>query len=494
LKKMSVSTAQLAPADVWTGRIYNGAWVPPGGGTMRVQDKATGVDIGEVGIASPEDVAAAAAVALDAQRVWKELPGPARGDVLREVSRLVLEHGEEIADQIVRESGSIGAKGEWEVRMTAREILEAAAIGSEPIGLIVATAEPGRQSFARRVPIGVVGVITPWNSPFLLAARAIGPALATGNAVILKPDPHTPICGGVMWAQLLEAAGLPAGLFHVVPGGIPTGEALVEEPLIEMVSFTGSTRAGRTVGAKAGGLLKRVSLELGGNNPYIVLDDADIEAAASAGAWASFFHQGQICLTAGRHIVHERVADDYVDALIEHARGLVIGDPSAGAVHLGPIVNERQAASVDRILNESLTQGAELRFGGSRNGLFFEPSVVTGVKPGMPLFDEEIFGPVAAITTFADDNEAVGLANSTSYGLSAAVVGADLGRAKRIADQLHAGIIHINDQPVLHEVYGPIGGVGVSGNGHNYGAVTNADQFTEWQWVTTRTEMPPYPF
>ena len=261
-----------------------------------------------------------------------------------------------------------------------------------------------------------------------------------------------------------------------------------------MISFTGSTRAGRTVGAKAGGLLKRVSLELGGNNPYIVLDDADIGAAASAGAWASFFHQGQTCLTAGRHIVHERVADDYVDALIEHARGLVVGDPSAGAVDLGPIINERQAASVDRILNESLTQGAQLRFGGSRNGLFFQPSVVTGVKPGMPLFDEEIFGPVAAITTFADDKEAVELANSTSYGLSAAVVGADVGRAKRIADQLHAGIVHINDQPVLHEVYGPIGGVGVSGNGHNYGAVTNADEFTEWQWVTTRTQMPPYPF
>jgi benzaldehyde dehydrogenase (NAD) len=483
-----------ASPDAWTDKIYSGGWVTPCGGTTDVTDKATAAVIGSMGVASAEDVARASTAAREAQARWATVPGPRRGDILREFSRLVLANAERIATQIVRETGSIRPKGDWEVHMTAREVLEAANLGSEPTGVLAATEEPGRQSVARRLPVGVVAVITPWNSPFLLACRALAPALVTGNAVLLKPDPQTPICGGALFAELFEQAGLPEGLLHVLPGGVPTGEALVGDPGVNMVSFTGSTRAGRLIGATAGGQLKRVSLELGGNNPYIVLDDADLEAAASAGAWASFFHQGQICLTAGRHLVQRNVAQAYTDALVAHARKLTVGDPSAGAVHLGPIINERQAANVDRILGESLAQGATLLTGGTRDGLFYQPTVVTGVRPGMPLFDEEIFGPIAAVTTVADDAEAVALANRTCYGLVAAVMCGDLGRAQRVADQLRTGIVHINDQTVLHEVYGPIGGIGVSGNGFNHGTLTNADQFTEWQWVTTRTEIPAYPF
>jgi benzaldehyde dehydrogenase (NAD) len=206
--------------------------------------------------------------------------------------------------------------------MTTREILEVASHGSEPSGFITASEVPGRHSIARRVPVGVVGVITPWNSPFLLASRAVAPALATGNAVLLKPDPQSPICGGVFFAEIFEAAGLPKGLLHVLPGGAETGDALVKNPLVKMIRFTGSSKVGRQVGSIAGGLLKRVSLELGGNNPFIVLDDVDIEAAASAGAWGSYLHQGQICLTVGRHLVHEKIADAYVDALVWRAKEL----------------------------------------------------------------------------------------------------------------------------------------------------------------------------
>ena len=483
-----------ASPDVWTDKIYSGGWVAPGGGVAEVTDKATGAVIGSMGVASADDVRTAAVTARAAQAEWATVPGPKRGDVLREFSRLLLENADEIAAQIVRETGSIAAKAAWEVHMTAREVLEAANLGSEPTGIIAASAEVGRHSVARRIPIGVVSIITPWNSPFLLASRAVAPALATGNAVLLKPDPQTPIAGGALFAYLFEKAGLPAGLLHVLPGGVETGEAVVADEGVDMVSFTGSTRAGRLIGATAGGQLKRVSLELGGNNPYIVLDDVDVEAAASAGAWGSFFHQGQICLTTGRHLVHAGVVDAYTDALVAHARKLVVGDPSDGKVQLGPIINERQAANVDRILAESLEQGAVLLTGGTRDGLFYQPTVVTGVKPGMPLFDEEIFGPIAAITVVADDEEAVRLANQTSYGLASAVAGADLARAQRVADRIRTGVVHINDQTVLHEVYGPIGGIGVSGNGFNHSTLTNADQFTEWQWVTTRTEIPAYPF
>lgn len=489
-----MTTTRLDTTDVWNGRIYSGGWREPGAGTTDVFEKATGNALGNMGVASAEDVSSAARTARRAQVDWAATPGPLRGDVLRVFSRLVLEHRDEIAERIVLETGAIGPKGEWEVDMTAREVLEAAALGSQPSGIVAASTEVGRRSVARRIPIGVVGIITPWNSPFLLAARAVAPALATGNAVLLKPDPQTPICGGAIFARLLEEAGLPDELFHVLPGGVETGEALVSEPLVDMISFTGSTRAGRQIGSVAGGLLKRVSLELGGNNPLVVLDDVDIAAASSAGAWGSFFHQGQICLTAGRHIVHERIADEYVGGLVTRAKALVVGDPHACMVDLGPIVNEKQAANVDRIVAETVAQGGVLLAGGRRNGLFYEPTVITDVRPGMPAFDEEIFGPVAAVTTFGTDDEAVELANQTSYGLVGAVLAADLTRAQHIADKLRVGVVHINDQTVLHEVYGPIGGVGTSGNGFNHSTLTNADQFTEWQWVTSRDQIPGYPF
>lgn len=480
--------------EMWAGKIYSGGWKEPGLGTLPVTEKATGATIGHVGIASSADVAAAAAAAHDAQVAWAEVPGPRRGDVLREFARLVLENSEQIAEQMIRETGAIRAKAQWEVETAAREILENAALGSQPSGILAATAEVGRHSIARRVPMGVVGVITPWNSPLLLAARAVAPALVTGNAVLLKPAPASPICGGVVFAQLLEKAGLPQGLMHVLPGDIETGEALVKDPLVDMVSFTGSTRAGRVIGSIAGSLLKRVSLELGGNNPYIVLDDVDIDAAVGAGAWGSFFHQGQICLTAGRHLVHERIAKAYIDAMVTKAKGITVGDPFTQDVQVGPIVNERQAANAERVVSESVAKGAQVLVGGSRDGLFFEPTVMIGVTPGMPAFDEEIFGPVVAITTFSDDDEAVSLANQTDYGLVGAVVSADQARAQRIADRLRVGVVHINDQTVLHEVFGPIGGVGTSGNGFNHSTLTNADQFTEWQWVTSRSEIPTYPF
>jgi benzaldehyde dehydrogenase (NAD) len=483
------------PAGTWADGLYGETWRrEPGPGTAPVIDKASGAVLGHIKEATAADVAVAAAAAHKAQREWAEVPGPTRGDVLREFSRLIAKYGPEISEMIVRETGSIGPKGQWEVDVAVREVIEGAALGSQPSSLVTACEDPGRENVARRIPVGVVGVITPWNSPFALAVRALAPALTLGNAVLLKPDPQTPVCGGVMLAALLAEAGLPDGLLQVLPGGLATGEAVVTDPHVEMVSFTGSPRGGRAVGAAAGGLLKRVSLELGGNNPFVVLEDTDIDAAASAGAWGSFFHQGQICMTTGRHIVHESIADAYTENLVNRARKLVLGDPYTDQVHLGPIINERQALNVDRVVAETIAQGATLRTGGSRKGLYFEPTVLSGVRPGMPAFDEEIFGPVAAITTFSTDDEAVALANNTSYGLVASVASGDLARAQRIARRLRVGQVHVNDQTVIHDVFGPIGGLGVSGNGYNYGAVTNADQFTEWQWSTTRTQIPAYPF
>ena len=484
----------LAQPSVWSGNIYSDGWRSGEGGALTVTDKSTGERLGEIGRASAKDVASAALIARESQRAWAALPGPHRGDIVRKASQLVVEYADEIAAQIVRETGSIRAKGRAEAALTAREILEAASLASQPTGFITASESPGRRSIARRIPVGVVGVITPWNSPFLLASRAVAPALAAGNAVLLKPDPQSPVCGGAFFAQLFEAAGLPKGLLHILPGGAEVGDALVKDENVDMITFTGSTKVGRSIGATAGALLKRVSLELGGNNAFIVLDDADIDAAASAGAWGSFFHQGQICFTAGRHLVHERIAEDYVKALARHAQALKVGNPSTSEVHLGPLINERQAANVDRVVSETVARGARLVTGGTRQGLFFTPTVLAGVAPDMAAFDEEIFGPVAPVTTFRDDAEAVSLANHTEYGLAASILSGNLTRAQHIADQLRCGIIHINDQTILHEVYGPIGGHGVSGNGYSYSTLTNAEQFTEWQWITSRETIAPYPF
>ena len=489
-----MTTTVLESQSVWDAKIYSGGWQPGGGGVLEVTDKASGERLGRIGSASTDDVDRAVERARAAQVAWAATPGPLRGDVLRRAAAIIQARAEEISTLIVRETGSIRAKGNAEVRMTVREISEAAALGSQPAGLVLASESPGRSSTARRVPIGLIGVITPWNSPFLLAARAVGPALVTGNAVLLKPDPQSAVVGGALFAEIFEAAGLPAGLLHVLPGGAPVGEALVRHPGVGAISFTGSTKVGRRIGELAGGLLKKVQLELGGKNALIILDDVDLEAAASTGAWGAFFHQGQICMTSGLHLVQAAVADRYADALVARAKALKVGDPFLTEAHLGPIINERQAANVDRVVAESVAQGARLLTGGKRDGLLYEPTVLADVRPGMPAFEEEIFGPVAPITAFKTDAEAVRLANLTEYGLVAGVLAGDLARGRAIAEQLHAGSVHINDQTIIHEVFAPMGGMGSSGNGAAYGAVTNADQFTEWQWLTSRAEIARYPF
>jgi benzaldehyde dehydrogenase (NAD) len=353
---------------------------------------------------------------------------------------------------------------------------------------------PGRTSMARRVPVGVVGVICPWNFPLVLPARSVGPALALGNAVILKSDPNTPIGGGVLTARIFEEAGLPEGVLHVMGGGAEVGQALCEDPNVRMISFTGSTATGRKVGEAAGRNLKRIVLELGGNSPLVVLEDADIEAASSAGAWGSFIHQGQVCLAVSRHLVHESIADEYVKALAERASHLPVGNPAKDEVALGPIINEKQVQRVEKIVEESVSQGAKAVTGGSHDGPFFEATVLDEVTDSMPAFTDEIFGPVAPVIRFKDDAEAVELANKTEYGLVAAVQSGSQRRGDAVAQQLHAGMVHVNDSTINEEPPAPFGGFGSSSNGGHFGGVANLELWTEWQWMTSREKAEPFPF
>ena len=397
-------------------------------------------------------------------------------------------------DWLVRETGEIRARATHETRISVGEIREAAALAGQPYGELLPTTERGRMSFAQRVPIGVVGAITPWNAPVILGIRVIAPALALGNAVVIKPDAQTPITGGLLLASIFEEAGLPDGVLHALPGAAEAGEAIVVDPNVGLISFTGSTAVGRRVGELGGRHLKKVSLELGGNNALIVLDDADIERASSSGAWGSFLHQGQLCFSTGRHLVADGVAGDYLDAITARAEALKVGDPFREDVALGPIINQRQLDRFDAIVHDTVAAGALLRTGGTHEQRFYRPTVLEGVTPAMPAFAEEIFGPVAAVTTFSSVEEAVRLANQTEYGLAASIYTSSMGRGMEIARSMRAGMVHINDTTINDQAVAPFGGMGASGNGGRFGSLANWEEFTQWQWCTARDEGPAFAF
>jgi len=491
---MSALPLSMTATPPWAGRIYSPGWSEASGGAADVVEPATGATIGRVGIADAQDVDRAARSAHGARAAWAATPFDQRAAVLRRAARLLEERADEINAWNVRECGSIGPKAAWEHHATHEQMLMAAALPMQASGQMFPSSMPGRTNLWRRVPLGTVGVIAPWNFPLLLAMRSVAPALALGNAVLLKPDAQTAVTGGQLIAQVFADAGLPEGVLHVLPGGPATGEAVVRHPLVEMISFTGSTAVGRRIGEVCGGLLKKVALELGGNNAIVVLDDADVEAASSCGAWGAFLHQGQICMQAGRHLVQRRVAAMYAERLAERAKALHVGDPHAGPAHLGPIINTRQRDRIVGIVQASVAQGARVLTGGSHEGLFYRPTVLTDVRPEMPAFADEIFGPVAPITVFDSDEEAAALVNASPYGLSAAIHSASVSRAMALANRLHTGMIHVNDQTVNNEFHVPFGGMGASGNGGRFGGPVNLDEFTQTQWVSVMEAPIAYPF
>jgi benzaldehyde dehydrogenase (NAD) len=491
---MTSTVTPLLQGLDWSGKIFSDGWHAGGGGTATVTNKSTGESLGTLGLASAADVRTACASAAKHQPAWAATPRPERAAILHRAKNLLAEHAEEFVWWLVRETGSTTGKAQFELGATIAKFEKIAGELETSVSEEVLVDGDGFKSVAERVPLGVVGVIGPFNFPLYLCLRAVIPALAYGNSVVLKPDQQTSVTSGVLVAKLFEAAGLPAGVLHVLPGDVEPGKALVADPDTSMIAFTGSSAVGRQIGQVAGGMLKRVSLELGGNSPFIVLEDADIEAAARCGAWGSFLHQGQICMASSRHLVHESIAEKYAIALAEHARKLVTGDPAAAEVHLGPLINDTQRERVDRIVTETVAKGAKVAAGGTHDGNFYAATVLTGVTPGMAAFDEEIFGPVAPITTFASDEEAIALANRTEYGLSAAVHSASLPRARAVARQLRTGMVHINDQTVNDDVRAPFGGVGASGNGSRQGGHASLDEYTTWRWSTEHATPPMYPF
>ncbi|MEA2632872.1 MAG: benzaldehyde dehydrogenase [Chloroflexota bacterium] len=485
------TTESAAPG--WLG-TFVAAWEPGTGAPIEDREPATGRLIATVRGSTPDDVARAAAEAKAAQPAWAAMNYQERAAIIRRAAEIYAANRDEFGAWTQRETGASFSKMHHESNFAYHEILNAATLPSQPYGSLMPSAVKGRLSMVRRVPVGVVGAITPWNSPSVLGMRVVAPALALGNAVVLKPDPQTPVVGGAMFEAVFREAGLPEGLLKVVVGGADVGEALVTDPNIPVVSFTGSTAVGRRVGQLAGGMLKKVSLELGGNNAFIVLDDADLDAAAAAGAFSSFQFQGQVCFAAGRHLVQRRIAGDYTAALVEKAKRLRLGDPYREDVQLGPIVNEKQLRRVDDIVQRSIADGATVLEGGTHEGLFYRPTVLTQVGSASPAWTDEIFGPVAPIMVVDSDEEAIAVANGSAYGLVASIYTRSLGRGLAIADRMRTGMVHINDGTLNDEAIIPFGGMGESGNGSRYGGEASLDTLTEWQWVTVRDQPPTFPF
>ena len=483
----------LLDGTTWQSKIYSTGWVDGSGEPYPVVSPATGEQLATMGLATAADVHHAAAAAVAAQRDWAAESYSERAAVLRRAGDLWHANAEEITGWLMRETGAIGPFGGFQIMTSAEECYEAAALASAPYGELLRSMSP-RLSLSRRVPVGVVGVISPFNVPTILSIRAVAPALALGNAVVLKPDPRTAVAGGAILAEILAQAGLPDGLLHVLPGGADVGEALVIEPMVRVISFTGSTRAGRAVATLAAQHLKRVHLELGGNSALLILDDVDVDAASSVGAWGSFAHQGQVCMAAGRHLVHSGVADDYIAALAGRADHLPVGDPTTGTVALGPVIDAGQRDRIHRLVTASVDAGARLAAGGTYEDLFYRPTVLADVPVSSPAYTEEVFGPVAPVVRFDSVDDVVRLAADTPYGLSLGILTRDVMRALEIAERIPSGLVHINDQTINDEATIPFGGVQDSGTGARHGGLqANLDAFTDTQWVTVRGTLPEYP-
>ncbi|REE71416.1 benzaldehyde dehydrogenase (NAD+) [Rhodococcus wratislaviensis] len=448
-----------------------------------VRDKATGEIIGSAPVSSAVDVDRAVAELGRTQPDWVAVPATERAAILRRAATLLQRDTDRFARMLVREGGATTAKAEGEIGASILEFYQAAELATTALGEVIPSGQRGRMNIVERRPVGVVGLITAWNAPLHIALRVLAPAIALGNTVALKPAPETPFSGGLMIGELLDEAGLPAGVVEILTGG-PAGQALVTHPAVDMIHFTGSGETGRRINVAAAPSLKRVALELGGNNATVILADADVELAARCGAEASFGHQGQVCIATGRHIVLSAVADEYTTRLAAHAAALTVGDPNAGQVDLGPMVSTRQVGKAQDMIARSVEMGAHVVEGGTATGTLMRPTVVRAVRPGMPLHDEEVFAPVAPITVVESVEEALDIVNGTRFGLTASVFGRDLDHAWSVADRIRTGMVHVNDVSAMHESHVPFGGRAASGLGDDLGGRANIHLLTERRWTS----------
>ena len=479
-----MNEAAFAPA-----RQLAGAWPRDVGRTGAANEAA-----GRLPISGAPEARHAANVAAAAFPRWSSTSPAERRDLLESAADILLSRSEELVRLIGEETGGTRDWAELNCRLGASILREAGALTTQVSGEVIPAERPGMMAMAVRQPCGVVLSMSPWNAPVVLSTRALATPLSCGNTVVFKASELCPRTHALI-GEIFDEAGFPEGVVSVLhnagDGATELVEALIAHPAVRRVNFTGSTRAGRIIAELCARHLKKSLLELGGKAPLIVLDDADVEEAVKAAAYGAFFHQGQICMSTERLIVHETVADAFTEMLRAKASGLAVGKPGHGG-GLGPMINEGAASRVKGLIDDALNKGARLVAGGGQRGAWLAATVLDRVTPEMRIYHEESFGPVASIIRYADMDEAISIANDTEYGLAAAVFGRDVARALEVARRLETGICHINGPTIHDEPQMPFGGMKSSGYGR-FGGRAGIEEFTELRWITIQSGRQDYP-
>lgn len=458
-------------------------------------DPYRGTVVARVPAGTRADAARAVDAAAAAFPAWADMPPAGRQELFLRAADIVERRRDEIVALLAAETGCAGGFAGFQVLTATRLLRQAANWGYLPAGEIIRSDTPGTFAMALRRPLGVVAGISPWNGAQVLAWRTVVNPLAFGNTIVLKPSEEAPVSAGLLVAEILDEAGFPAGVVNVVthaPGeAVPMADEFFERPEVRCINFTGSSATGRILAERAGRALKRCVLELGGYNPLIVLADADLDYAVEAAAFAAFFHSGQICMNARKVLVERPVYDIFIDRLTARAQALPAGDPADPGTVIGPLITPAARDRVAREVEEAVAAGAKVLAGGTADGPCYRPTILADVPDGARIHSEETFGPVLVAQAVDSAEEAVAIANSTSYGLSAGLITSDNQRGFALARRIDAGVVHVNDQTIADEPQLPLGGVKDSGWGRS-GPHSMAD-FTELQWITTRDGSGHYP-
>lgn len=485
---MSTKEAPTFAGDLVKNYI-GGKWVEGSTGkTFESRNPATGELLGVLTISNADDVNKAVETAEKAFKHWRLTPAPKRGEILFRCAQMLVDRKEELARLMTREMGKVLAEARGDVQEAIDMTFYMAGEGRRLLGEVVPSELPNKFAMAVRDPIGVVGAITPWNFPIAIPSWKLMPALIAGNTIVFKPASDTPLLA-IELVKMLEEAGLPQGVVNVVlgPGG-SVGEAIIHHPTVKLISFTGSTAAGQQVAMEGAKTLKRVSLEMGGKNAIIVMDDASLDLAVEGILWSAFGTTGQRCTAASRVIVQRGIYKDLQDTLVKRISKLRLGDGLDPKTDIGPVVNRSQLESIHKMVQQGKKLGSEIVIGGEiadegelAKGSFYKPTLFTNLKWNNMIAQEEIFGPVTGLIPVDDLEEAINVNNHTKYGLSSSIYTQDVNAAFRAMRDITTGILYVNAGTIGAEIQLPFGGTRGTGNGHREAGQAGLDVFTEWK-------------
>ena len=476
-------------------QYINGAWVEGHSNTVYQDVNPYNQQVlAQIRLADKSDIDAAYVAASKAQPAWAKVPAAEKRAIIQKAMDWLAANQEACIQLLIAETGSTFPKAQVEVMATIGTLAHSLSFPDKMATTTHASFLPGKENTVVHLPLGVVGVVSPWNFPLVLSARSVAAAIATGNAVVLKPDSQSLMSGGSILVAAFAAAGLPAGVLNMVVADLnEVGDAFIEHPIPRLISFTGSTRAGQHVHRVANEHMKKTILELGGNNVMIVLGDADVNQAAAAAAFGRFLHQGQICLSVNRMVVDRKIYPEFVRLLKAKVQMMKVGNPAEPDTFIGPLINHTQAEKVKALIEQSVKEGATIELQGKIEGNLVYPYILTNVTQDMAVAKNEIFGPVAPVLAFDSEQEAIDIANSTPFGLSGSVFSGSIDHGLAVAHQIHTGMIHVNDQSVNEEPHMPFGGEKCSGSGR-FGGDWVFEEFTTVKWISIQREPRGFPF